>query len=93
VDEHTTGRGEAPDLYARGRAYALTQAVLSADQDQDAGAHAARVMAASVVAEAGIDGLAAVTVDLSLTLASALERIATDHDLAAIDLAEMWFTP
>jgi hypothetical protein len=44
-----------------------------------------------VLAEAGTDGLSAVSVDLSLKLASALERITADHGLAAIDLAEMWF--
>lgn len=90
MNEDMTGRGESTDLYARGRAYELTRAVLAAEHDQDARARAARAIAASVLAEAGIDGLAAVTFDLSLQLASALERIASDHGLVAIDLAEVW---
>jgi hypothetical protein len=91
VSEDTTDRGESTDLYARVRTYELTRAVLSADDGRDAGARAARAIAASVLAEAGVDGLAAVTFDLSMTLASALERIASDHRLVAIDLAEVWF--
>ena len=39
----------------------------------------------------GPDGLAEVTVELSLKLAEALERIATEQGVAATDLAEVWF--
>jgi hypothetical protein len=90
MSEYATGRGESIDRYARSRAYDLTRAALSAADDPAAGAHAARAIAASVLAEAGVDGLAAVTVDLSLTLASALERIGSEQGTAAIDLAEVW---
>jgi hypothetical protein len=91
VNEHTTGQDGSTDLYARGRAYELVRAVLAAERNEEERDCAARAIATAVLAEAGTDGLAAVTVDLSLTLASALERIAADHDLAAIDLAEVWF--
>jgi hypothetical protein len=44
-----------------------------------------------VLAESGVDGLAEVAVELSLKLASAMERIAGDQGLAAVDLADVWF--
>jgi hypothetical protein len=91
VSENMASRGESTDLYARRRAYELVRAVLSAEQDKEARARAARTVAAAVLDEAGIEGLTIVTVDLSLTLASALERIAIDHGLVAADLAEVWF--
>ncbi len=90
MSENATGRGESIHRYARSRAYDLTRAALDAADDPDAGADAARAIAASALAEAGVDGLAAITVDLSLTLASALERIGSEHGMAAIDLAEVW---
>jgi hypothetical protein len=37
------------------------------------------------------DGLSDVAVDLALRLASALERIAADQGLTAIDLVNVWF--
>jgi hypothetical protein len=91
VSGNTAGRGESTDLYARRRAYELVRAVLSAEQDKEARDRAARTVAAAVLEEAGTEGLTVVTVDLSLTLASALERIAADHGLVASDLAEVWF--
>jgi hypothetical protein len=36
-------------------------------------------------------GLAAVAVELSVQLASALERIAAEQQIAAVDLAAVWF--
>ena len=39
----------------------------------------------------GVDGLAEVAVELALKLASALERIAVEQGLVAVDLAEVWF--
>jgi hypothetical protein len=88
---NSAGRGDSTDLYARRRAYELVQAVLSAEQDKEARARAARTVAAAVLDETGIEGLTDVTVDLSLILASTLERIAADHGLVAADLAEVWF--
>jgi hypothetical protein len=91
VGEDRTGRGESIDLYARRRAYELVRAVLSDDSNQEQRISAARSVAAAVLAEAGTDGVADVAVDLSMRLASALERIAADQGLAAVDLAEVWF--
>ena len=91
MSEDRTGRGESIDLYARRRAYEMVRAVLSDDRNREKGVSAARNVAAAVLAEAEIDGLAEVAVDLSLRLASALERIAADQGLAAVDLAEVWF--
>jgi hypothetical protein len=91
VSEDRTGRGESIDLDARRRAYQLVRAALSDDNDQEQGISAARSVAAGVLAEAGVDGVAEVAVDLSMRLASALERIAADQGLAAVDLAEVWF--
>jgi hypothetical protein len=91
VSEDRTGRGESIDLHARRRAYQLVRAALSDHNDQERGISAARSVAAAVLAEAGVDGVAEVAVDLSMRLASALERIAADQGLAAVDLAEVWF--
>lgn len=95
MGEDRTGRGESIDLDVRGRAYELVRAVLSDDhnneQNNEQRESAARSLAAAVLAEAGIDGLTDVAVDLALRLASALERIAADQGLAAVDLAEVWF--
>jgi hypothetical protein len=91
MSDDRTGRGESIDLSARRRAYELVRAVLSDVHDQEHRAAAARSVAVAVLAEAGIDGMADVAVDLSLRCASALERIAADQGLAAVDLAEVWF--
>ena len=66
-------------------------AVLSDDHHHERGVSAARGIAAAVLAEAGVDGLTDVAVDLSLRLASAIERIAAEQGVAAVDLAEVWF--
>jgi hypothetical protein len=91
VSDDRPGRGESIDLYARRRAYELVRAALSDDHTEEQGVSAARSVAVTVLAETGTDGLADVAVDLSLRLASALERIAADQGLAAVDLAEVWF--
>jgi hypothetical protein len=91
VSEDRTGRDDSLDLTARDRAYDLVRAVLS-NRNQERGEPAARSGAGAVLAEDGIDGLSDVAVDLALRLASALERIAADQGLAAVDLAEVWFT-
>lgn len=70
----------------------MVRAVLSDDCDRERGESAARNVAVAVLAEAEVDGLADVVVDLSLRLASALERIAADQGLVAVDLAEVWYS-
>jgi hypothetical protein len=48
-------------------------------------------VAKAALAELGAAGLAAIAVELSLQLASALERIAAEQEIAAVDLADVWF--
>lgn len=85
------GRGESVALDARARAYEVVQALLSDDHNHERGVAAAHDVVLAVLGEAGPDGLAEVAVELSLKLASALDRIATDQGLAAPDLADVWF--
>ena len=66
-------------------------AVLSDDHNHERGVEEARAVATATLAEFGAVGLAAVAVELSLQLASALERIATEQGIAAVDLADVWF--
>ena len=91
MSENSTGRDESVDVYARARAYESVRAVLSDDDNYAEGVAAARRVAAAVVAEAGAAALADVVVGLSLELASALERIAAEQGMAAVDLADVWF--
>jgi hypothetical protein len=86
-----SGPGESVDMIARARAYESVRAVLSDDHCYERGVAAARAVVSAVLDESGVAGLADVTVELSLKLASALERIAADQGLAAVDLAEVWF--
>lgn len=90
MGEDRTGRDDSVDLDVGVRAYELLRAVL-ADRDEEQKESAARSVASSVLAEHGPDGLSDVAVDLALRLASALERIAADQGLTAIDLVDVWF--
>ena len=72
-------------------AYEAVAAVLSDDHNVERGLDAARAVADAVLAEAGLDGLTEMVVELSLKLAEAVERIAAEEGLAAVDLAEVWF--
>ena len=85
------GSGESVDLSARARAYDSVRAVLSDDHNHERGVAAAEVVTAAVLAESGVAGLAEMTIELSLKLASALERIAGEQGLVAVDLADVWF--
>ena len=85
------GSGESVDLSARARAYDSVRAVLSDNHNHERAVAAAQVVAAAMLAESGVAGLAEMTVELSLKLASALERIAGDQGLVAVDLADVWF--
>jgi hypothetical protein len=88
----SAGRQPAPSpSQIRGRAYAAVQAVLSDDHNDERGVEAAWAVAKAALAEFGPVGLAAITVELSLQLASALERIAAEQGIAAVDLADVWF--
>jgi hypothetical protein len=86
------GRLAAPSpSQVRRRAYEAVQAVLSDNHNYERGVEAAGVVAKAALAEFGPVGLAAITVELSLQLASALERIAAEQGIAAVDLADVWF--
>jgi hypothetical protein len=74
----------------RRRAYETVQDVLSDDHNYERGVEGAWAVAKAALAEFGAVGLAAVAVELSLQLASALERIAAEQEIAAVDLAEVW---
>jgi hypothetical protein len=91
VSDDRSGPGESVDLYARVQAYESVRAVLSDDHCYERGLAEARGVAATVLAKSGIVGLTEMTVELSLKLATALQRIACDQGLAAVDLAEVWF--
>jgi hypothetical protein len=91
VSDDRSGPGESVDLYARGQAHESVRAVLSDDHCYERGVDEARAVAAAVLAESGVVGLTDMTVELTLKLASALERIACDQGFAAVDLADVWF--
>jgi hypothetical protein len=67
------------------------RAVLSDDHNYEAGLAALTDLVARTLREEGAGALRDVAVALSLALATALERIAHDQGLAAVDLAEVWF--
>jgi hypothetical protein len=66
-------------------------AVLSDDHNYERGLAALRDLVDRIVRDEGAAGLCEFTVSLSLSLASALERIADDQGLAAADLVDVWF--
>jgi len=91
VTDDRLGPGESVDLYGRARAYDSVRAVLSDDHNHERGVAAVQDVVAAVLAESGVDGLMEVSVELTMKLASAIERIASDQGLAAVDLADVWF--
>ena len=91
MSEDRPDQGESIDLFARLGAYESVKAVLANDHHVDRRRAAVRAVVTTVLAESGVDGLAQVAVELSLRLASAVERRAVDQGLAAVDLAEVWF--
>ena len=91
MSEDRPDQGESIDLSARLRAYESVKAVLANGHHVDRGPAAVRGVVTTVLAESGVDGLAEVAVELSLRLASAVERRAADQGLAAVDLADVWF--
>ena len=73
------------------RAFEAVRAVVSDDNNFERGIAEARAVADAVLAEAGTAGLAETVVELALRLGEAMERIAAEQGLAAVDLAEVWF--
>src|SRR3954447_25345296 len=92
VDESDEMRAAAPSSsQVRRRAYEAVHAVLSDGHNYEGGVEEAWAVARATLAEFGAVGLAAVAVELSLQLASALERIAAEQHIATVDLAAVWF--
>jgi hypothetical protein len=67
------------------------RAVLSDDHSYERGLTALHDLIDQVLRDEGTTGLGDHTVALSLELAKALEEIAQEQGLAAVDLAEVWF--
>ena len=67
------------------------RAVLSDDHSYERGLAALHDLIDQVLRDEGATGLGDLTVALSLELAKALEEIAQEQGLAAVDLAEVWF--
>ena len=65
--------------------------MVSDDHNFERGVESARAVAHAVLAESGAEGLTDMVVALTLTLAAAIERIATDGGGPAADLADVWF--
>ena len=67
------------------------RAELSDDHNYERGLAALHDLIDQAVRDEGATGLGDLTVALSLELANALEEIAQEQGLAAVDLAEVWF--
>jgi hypothetical protein len=88
--EHLSAAGTAP-LDARRQAYEGIHALLSDDHNYELGLFALRDVLDRLAEQQGTEGLVAVTFEMALKLAQALERIAGEEGLAAVDLLEVWF--
>jgi hypothetical protein len=91
VDESDERLTAASPSEVRHRAYEAVHAVLSDDHNYERGVEEAWAVARATLAEFGAVGLAAVAAELSLQLASALERIAAERGVTTVDLAAVWF--
>ena len=78
-------------LEARSQAYDAVRAVLSDDHNYELGLFALQDVIDRVAEQQGSEGLAAMTFEMALKLAQAIERTAADEGLAAIDLVDVWF--
>lgn len=76
--------------YRRG-AYKAVRSVLSDDNNFERGVEEARKVFETVRVEAGDVGLVETAIVLTMKLAEALERIAAEQEMAAVDLADVWF--
>jgi hypothetical protein len=90
VDESDEMRAAAPSSSrVRRRAYEAVRAVLSDDHNSGRGVEEAWAVAKATLAEWGTVGLAAVAEELSVQLASALERIAAEQGIAAVECSRL----
>jgi hypothetical protein len=84
-----TDRSQSPCV--RRKVLEAMRAVLSDDHSYERGLAAVRDLVDRVVLEEGTTGLGDLSVALSLELARALEEVAEEEGLAAVDLVEVWF--
>ena len=77
--------------FTRRKVLEAMRAVLSDDHSYERGRAALHDLIDRIVRDEGATGLGDLTVALSLELAKALEEIAQEQGLAAVDLAEVWF--
>jgi hypothetical protein len=84
-----TDQARAPST--RRKVLEAMRAVLSDDHSYERGLATLHDLIERVAREEGATGLGDLTVALSLELAKALEEIAQEEGLAAVDLAEVWF--
>jgi hypothetical protein len=82
-------RSDAPPAVSA--AYHAVRAVLSDDHNYERGVEEARRVAEAVLADEGSAGLVETAVELALKLGEALERIAVEQRLAAVELVEVWW--
>ncbi len=82
---------EARVLSTRRTVLEAMRAVLSDDHSYERGLAALHDLIDQVARDEGATGLGDLAVALSLELAKALEEIAQEQGLAAVDLAEVWF--
>ncbi|GAA5109996.1 hypothetical protein [Pseudonocardia adelaidensis] len=81
-----------PEAHSQRNLLDAMRAVLSDDHSYERGLTVLRDLVDQIAGNEGAAGLCDFAVALSLGLAEALERIAQDQELAAADLAEIWFT-
>ncbi|HEY2205987.1 MAG TPA: hypothetical protein VGH99_16055 [Pseudonocardia sp.] len=87
MDEDPTSRGNSVDLRCRRTAYGLVRSVMCAESGGGPRLAEARGRAGHLLADTGAEELTGVAVELALSLASALERVAADRGVVAVDLA------
>src|SRR3954453_8527782 len=76
---------------ARRRVYEAVSAVVSDDHNYERGVQAAQAITHKVLAEPGPAALAEMVVELSSKLAEAVERIAAEQGIAAVDVVDVLF--
>jgi ADP-ribosylglycohydrolase len=91
VDESAGSLAAPSPSQVRRRAFRRCRPCCPTTHNHERGVEGARAVAKAALAELGAAGLAAIAVELSLQLASALERIAAEQEIAAVDLADVWF--
>lgn len=83
-----------PEAHSQRNLLDAMRAVLSDDHSYERGLTVLRLrdLVDRIAGDEGAAGLCDFAVALLLGMAEALERITQDQDLAAADLAEIWFT-